>query len=64
MRSNVLVGIRQFTKCKMVIWYDCPRCGLENSSDGEHFCGGCERKYAQEQEGYQEMLDEYNRDRG
>jgi hypothetical protein len=21
----------------MIIWYDCPKCGLEDSSDGEHF---------------------------
>ena len=30
-----------------VVWYDCPRCGRENSSDGEHFCGSCEQDYQQ-----------------
>lgn len=42
----------------MFEWVDCPRCGKEKSSDGEHFCGKCEEKYIAEQEEYEKILKE------
>ena len=42
----------------MIIWYDCPKCGLEDSSDGEHFCGKCEEEYARLLKREEKMLKE------
>jgi hypothetical protein len=36
----------------MIIWYDCPGCGAPESSDGEHMCGACERRYRQSEEAF------------
>jgi len=40
-------------------WYDCPKCGKPESSDGEHFCGACEEKYKQEQIDWKKQEREY-----
>ena len=44
----------------MIIWYDCPKCGLEDSSDGEHFCGKCEEEYARLLKREEKMLNKYH----
>jgi len=39
-------------------WYDCPKCGKPESSDGEHFCGACEEHYQAEQKSWREQEQE------